>query len=419
MIPATYRVLISGVLAGYLTRHDNGQIAFRLDAAYQQLARRPVLGQQFEDDRRAVYQGRRQQLPAFFANLVPEGQLRELLTQSLSLPVDDELALLSATGDDLPGAISIVPADELLTFPLAKEEITRSESTTQATRLVTGSSESDLRFSLAGVQMKFSVMRQEEKLLLPARDKLGQWLVKVESLAYPQLAENEYAVMDWARAANFDVPECLLLPADSLPASLRDRAPAGSNVFVIRRYDRNNNHRIHQEDFAQVVGRMPADKYDYVSFEQCAGLVLGVCGPANYWDFIRRLVFMVASGNTDAHLKNWSLLYPDGINPQLAPVYDQVCTIAWPESLKLEWGLTFMKTRSLYAIDKALFLRLIKTSGGDVVRGSALLDETLLTIAQAWAQSRAPELMPLAHRRLLRQYWERAPLLRHLTAYIQ
>jgi serine/threonine-protein kinase HipA len=415
---ATYRVLISGVLAGHLTRHPTGQIAFRLAASYQQLAKRPVLGQQFEDSPKAVFQGRRQQLPAFFANLVPEGQLRELLVHSLALPADDELALLNATGDDLPGAVEIVLADELLSFPLTTDEKQESilvEPSSKTNSLPGDDSSEGLRFSLAGVQMKFSVMRQEEKLLLPAHNHLGSWLAKAESLAYPHLATNEYAIMQWARAAGFDVPECLLLTAEALPTSLRHRVPAESNLFVIKRYDRDGNRRIHQEDFAQVMGRMPADKYDYVSFEQCASVVLGICGSEGYWDFIRRLIFMVATGNTDAHLKNWSLLYPDGINPQLAPVYDQVCTIAWPERLKLEWGLTFMKTRNLYAIDKKLFLRLIRVSGGDVATGNILLDETLASINAAWFDAHIAEMMPAAHKELLIQYWRRAPLLANFS----
>jgi serine/threonine-protein kinase HipA len=31
---------------------------------------------------------------------------------------------------------------------------------------------------------------------------------------------------------------------------------------------------------------------------------------------------MLVVGNTDAHLKNWSLIYRDGRTPSLAPVYD-------------------------------------------------------------------------------------------------
>lgn len=30
-------------------------------------------------------------------------------------------------------------------------------------------------------------------------------------------------------------------------------------------------------------------------------------------------------GNTDAHLKNWAVIYPDGIHLRLSPAYDPVC----------------------------------------------------------------------------------------------
>ena len=38
-------------------------------------------------------------------------------------------------------------------------------------------------------------------------------------------------------------------------------------------------------------------------------------------------------GNVDAHLKNWALIYPDGITPRLAPLYDPVCVTALFESV--------------------------------------------------------------------------------------
>ena len=43
-------------------------------------------------------------------------------------------------------------------------------------------------------------------------------------------------------------------------------------------------------------------------------------------EFIRRLVFNALIGNADMHLKNWSLIYPDGRTPKLAPGYDFLST---------------------------------------------------------------------------------------------
>jgi hypothetical protein len=48
-------------------------------------------------------------------------------------------------------------------------------------------------------------------------------------------------------------------------------------------------------------------------------------------EFVRRIVFSAAIGNADMHLKNWTLLYPDGRTPELSPAYDFVSTVAYLE----------------------------------------------------------------------------------------
>lgn len=42
-------------------------------------------------------------------------------------------------------------------------------------------------------------------------------------------------------------------------------------------------------------------------------------------EFLGRMVAFILMGNTDAHLKNWALIYEDGVRPALAPLYDPVC----------------------------------------------------------------------------------------------
>ncbi len=91
-------------------------------------------------------------------------------------------------------------------------------------------------------------------------------------------------------------------------------------------------HRIHQEDFAQVLDVYGADdgKYQHATFDKIAFLVQRIC-PDDRAEFLRRLVFMVLSGNADMHLKNWSLRYPDGIRPRLSPAYDQLTTVIYAD----------------------------------------------------------------------------------------
>lgn len=404
-----YDVLISGVLAGQIGRASSGQIIFSFSDSYRLMANRPVVGQRFEDNLRKKYFGEAGALPPFFANLIPEGPLRDVLENSLNITHGDDLALLNAVGQDLPGAIEVKPSElDLALFTATdSEEYAHLEPVLEDTDPV-------FRFSLAGVQLKFSVLKSNEHLLLPTHGSLGDWIVKFDSQVYPLLVENEFATMEWARESGFNVPECQILPVDALSADLAEQSQANSNVFLIKRYDRNKNGmRIHQEDFAQVAGLRPALKYDQWTYERCAYIVQAICGGKCYEDFIRRLVFMVASGNTDAHLKNWSLLYPDKINAELTPLYDQVATIAWPpkKGYKVEWALKFAGTKNLYHIDANAFERLIKLSGGDVKQLMPIVHDTLSQIADAWASAHIAELMPASHVDAIVSFWQRVPLL--------
>ncbi|MEM1126390.1 MAG: HipA domain-containing protein [Bacteroidota bacterium] len=405
-----FTVYVGDTLAGYLEEATDGSTRFRFDQAYLRLPQRPVLGQHFEDDLGKRYKGKRRGLlPAFFANLVPEGKLRRLIEHSLQIPRDDDLALLSAVSSDLPGAVRLVPVEEL------------SHKQTQPTELVSPSGLEDadstqlLRFSLAGVQLKFSVLSSDERITLPGRDGIGRWIVKLDTLSYPGYVENEYATLEWASAAGFEVPACHLADRNALPASLLQHAPSGRPVFLIKRYDRSDEdgHRIHQEDFAQVFDLYPERKYDQITYEGIAALSRALLGDPGYDEIVRRLVFMVASGNLDAHLKNWSLYYPDGMRAQLAPLYDQVSIVAWVPTTDLErsWALKFAGVKDPYRTDIQTFVRLAKRAGADPDRTLRVVDETLHNIVEGWHAASVSMKMPADHIDVLKTYWHCVPLL--------
>lgn len=408
-----FDVFLGNVLVGRIGRQSRRPILFRFTDEYLRMPLRPVLGQHFEDDLRKKSWGEAQELPSFFANLIPQGQLRQLMEHSLGLTTGDDLALLAAVGHDLPGAVQIRISEsgKLLTDNLPP-------ATRTAVRQPVGDGSADpvFRFSLAGVQMKFSVRLDADKLRLPYHGELGSWIAKFDSPTFPNLPANEYAVMSWARAAGFEVPDCRLLSGAVLPAPLAAQAARGSQVFLIKRYDRAGPERIHQEDFAQVAGLRPALNYDHWTYEICARVVLAISGPRGYDEFIRRLVFMVASGNTDAHLKNWSLLYPDGVNAILTPLYDQVAVVAWPPpkgfKTEWEWALNFAGTKSLAQLRMASFTRLAELSGGDSTHVKQLVAKMLAQIVEAWHRSSIQELLPAGHAQAIHAHWQNVPLLR-------
>jgi serine/threonine-protein kinase HipA len=393
------------MVVGLLSEDVQGRVSFRFHEKYREWAHRPVLSQSFEDDLERVYRGKRGELPAFFANLVPEGPLRDLVGKSAGIDPGDDMALLEAVGRDLPGAVEVRISE-------GEEAPADSDAEDGAGGPADGEGEVEgLRFSLAGVQLKFSVLREAEKVTLPVQDQRGDWIVKLDSARFPQLVENELAVLEWARAAGFEVPECQALPASVLSPALQTYALPETNVLVIRRYDREGEARIHQEDFAQVTSLPPRLKYDQISYEQCALLAREIVGQDAYFEFVRRLAFMMASGNTDAHLKNWSLIYPDGVSPRLSPLYDQVCTIAW-EDVSRTLALRFSGRKHLLEVDEEAFARLARKIHADEGRTLAVLREILRQVAEAWREAGIDQLMPPRHAAALREYWESSRLLK-------
>jgi serine/threonine-protein kinase HipA len=102
------------------------------------------------------------------------------------------------------------------------------------------------------------------------------------------------------------------------------------------------------EDFTQVFGLYPQDKYHHRSYANIAAVLWAETGEAGTYEFFRRLVFSVLIGNGDMHLKNWSLLYPDRRTPVLSPAYDFVATLPYIPNDNL--ALTFGGSRSLSGI---------------------------------------------------------------------
>lgn len=304
-------LLGDAVIGEMLCERGPDRILFRFGPAYLARSPRPVLGQQFENDLGLLHRSNLR-VPSWFGHLLPdpEGPLREILADHAGVSSAREFYLLGRLGEDLPGAVRVRPRGEWTPPRTARERDAAAEA-------------DELRFSLAGMQLKFSVKVAQDGLTIPARGEGGDWIVKLPG-DLPDLPENEAAILDWASAAGIDVPEHRLVAIERI-ARLPVEYPKGGNALAVRRYDRAPEARIHQEDFAQVRGKAPGNDGKYEgNYETIGAIVLARAGLEDFRAFIRRLVFVVLSNNGDAHLKNWSLVYPDGVRPRLAPAYDLV-----------------------------------------------------------------------------------------------
>ncbi len=294
---------------------------FEFTSEYRNRLSRPVLGQKFEDDLTAVYSAR-VRLPAFFSNLLPEGILRELLARRAGVSPTREFFLISELGRDLPGAVVVKPVT-----PLRPEE----GPVGQELPAPPGAADPPLRFSVAGLQLKFSVAKEAGRWTLPVSGEGGWWLLKVPHPKYPNVPQNEFSMMRWARTAGVDAADVELTSLQKvggLPPELTFTEP---EALLVRRFDRTPERRIHMEDFLQVAGRHPDDftKYRATNVDSIARVLLALenGGMRDLEQVVRRVVFNAAIGNGDAHLKNWSLLYEDPRSPRLSPAYDLVSTL--------------------------------------------------------------------------------------------
>ena len=207
-----------------------------------------------------------------------------------------------------------------------------------------------LRFSLAGVQLKFSAAAEASGgLTIPAHGVGGSWIVKLPSTRFDAVPENEYVMLQLARAAGIQAPAIRLVPVREIRGLPAAAARLAGNALVVERFDRAaGGQRVHMEDFAQVFGEFPDDKYKHHSYANIASVLWAETGDEPTYEFVRRLVFSVLIGNGDMHLKNWSLLYPDGRTPTLSPAYDFVATFVYLPGDKL--ALSFGGERGLSEI---------------------------------------------------------------------
>lgn len=396
----TLWVLLHDTPVGMLSPTSSDGCEFRLLESYKRAHPRPVLGQIFLDDLERV-QRSRARVPSWFSNLLPEGPLRELIARKAGVLATREWFLLDLLGEDLPGAVRIVADGRSMD---GEWHEVRPPPPPKAP--------DEWHFSLAGVQLKFSARKGERGLTIPVLGQGGDWIAKLPDARYPRVPENEYATMRWAQASGIPIPELELVEVGSisgLPASIG--TPPEQQALAIRRFDRPApGRRIHQEDFAQVLGLYPEEKYDKYNYETLARLIFVLAGEEGLAQFVRRLLFVVISGNGDAHHKNWSLVYGDGIQASLSPAYDLVSTIQYMPNDGLALNIARSKRWEDVGVDS--FRRMARKIGDDEERMARRVAAAVEAITGAWREGSHDFGYDAHARARLRAHFARVPLLR-------
>jgi serine/threonine-protein kinase HipA len=327
---------------GTLTLLQGDRSIFAFNQDYIDEPSRPTLSLSFKDDLGELITecpATRTKVLPFFSNLLPEGPLRDYLAERARVKPSREFYLLWALGRDLPGAVTIRPAEGEAWPPADDDDGKPGE----------GGRRNALRFSLAGVQLKFSALKNEGKhggLTIPADGVGGAWIVKLPSEQFVGVPENEFSMMTLARRIGIDVPDVRLVELDAIEGLPEGVERLQGKAYAVRRFDRTEDGPKHIEDFAQVFGRYPDDKYAKASYRNIARVIGIETDEKSIAEFIRRLVFCTLIGNDDMHLKNWSLIYPDQRTAALAPAYDLVSTIPYLPNNK-DAALKYARTKRM------------------------------------------------------------------------
>lgn len=255
-----FEVRLAGFPVGGIV-HQGERSEFFFYDEYLESDQRPVLGLRFEDDLRGRFVSS-VSLPTWFSNLLPEGILRSWIADEAGVSPAREMELLARVGHDLPGAVEVVEVEpfsrQLVVEP---GDLQRGRDMAHVTE---ESMEPGLRFSLAGVALKFSMVRSGRGLVLPAYGRGGDWIVKTPDSSFRNVPANEFVMMNWAAASGLQVPTVDLVDRDELTGLPENVWPNGeSKAYAVQRFDRvtGSRSKIHIEDFCQVRDWSPLRKY--------------------------------------------------------------------------------------------------------------------------------------------------------------
>jgi len=358
------------VRAGTLTRDASGGVSFVVSEEYLRDSGRPILSLGWFDTRsdensqirlanRRDKIALRGALPPWFAGLLPEGALRDLVLTEMGPGDHDQFDVMTRLGGDLPGAVIVAPETDNLQSagPLRLERV-RGLTTAEPRGMV--------KFSLAGVQLKLTGDFSGDRLTLPGHGESGRCIIKLPARQYPGLPEAEFAAMKLAQAVGVDTAHCRLVPREIVKDIPAEFLASGDNVLVVDRFDRQDGDaRVHIEDAGQVLGALDVFKYTMGTTDTVMNMVrrFSTDFRADLAEAFRRVTVDILVGNGDNHLKNWSFRFPRAGEIRLSPAYDIVPTVLYQP--RDELALRFVGTHRFESVNLRRFERLASFLGID------------------------------------------------------
>ncbi|MFA6999853.1 MAG: type II toxin-antitoxin system HipA family toxin [Candidatus Paceibacterota bacterium] len=315
----------------------------------------------------------------FFANLLPEAEIRKVISRRLGISEKNDFILLWKIGGECAGAISVLPEghspqDEPGYRELDESELHKIVAELPRKPLMAG--EKGIRLSLAGAQNKLPIYMENDKVFLSSGNFPSTHILKPPIQGLEGTVMNEAYCMMLAGRIGLDVPEVII-------------RRSSDTLFIVKRFDRERTAggkvvRIHQEDFCQALGFLPEQKYESEggpALNRCFDLInrSSIRPAADRMALLQWVIFNVLIGNADAHAKNITILLTNP-GPRLAPFYDLLCTNIYEDltnKLAMKIGgenrLDWLQTKhwnafaDSIAIKQSLVLRLLSNMTKTIV----------------------------------------------------
>ena len=287
----------------------------------------------------------------FFEGLLPEGFMRRTVAEQNRTDDGDYLSILEMLGAECLGAVQIKGPDFKLVEPSYKRlnpsmmYKLAAEGATRSADLVV-----EAHLSLTGASGKIGAYKDAKgKWYLPVGSAPSTHILKQSHIRYDNIVQNEQLALRAAKLLGIEVPGSEIVVADEEPGAGTEgaRALTENVLFATERYDRTFSGaadsisglpcplRLHQEDMGQALGIPASGKYERpgeTHMKKMFDLLKRYSADPiedqlKLWDMI---VFHALVGNTDGHVKNFSLLYDRSLKSvRLAPAYDIVSAILY------------------------------------------------------------------------------------------
>ena len=295
----------------------------------------------------------------YLMNLIPEMPFFvPYSSEQYDQDINPHFDHMSRYGDDCPGAlvfhneyIQVKKYDEInpdnMYLDVTKEiEKILKKNTASPLPMALGA-----RSSLAGYQDKLAChIFSDGRIGIPKSDYDAptQYILKLLPANISHLSLNEHYCMSLAS-------KCGLRTAETIPYQINEQ-----KHLLVKRYDRmvlsGRLVRLHQEDMCQALGLHTGQKYQYEGrllrgpgFAEIINILsqAEAAGKLNtkdeHWKdaLLKLIIFNFIIGNSDAHAKNFSILYGIDYKITIAPAYDIFSTAPYPaynQSLAMSYG---------------------------------------------------------------------------------